>query len=124
MLGTRQRGVAAAGRTYDHATGSGFVSEHRGDYFDAIHNKKATVKLLCHETLGGMSPFAARHLRRLARDAALHGCDSTDYRASASARSFVPFYAQKISSAIVMNGMQGILDQLSHARHGRFRRWA
>ena len=53
---------------------------------------------------------AAQVVVFIARDAALHGCDSTDYRASASARSFVPFYAQKISSAIVMNGMQGILD--------------
>ena len=50
VLGTRQSGVAAD-RTYDHATGAGFVPAHRGDYFDAIHNKKATVKLLCHETL-------------------------------------------------------------------------
>ena len=97
---------------------------HDGDYRDAINNKKATTKMLSHETLGGMSPFAARHLRRLGRDAAVAGIDATDYQLSTTARSFVPFYAQKISSAIVMNGMQGILDQLSHARHGRFRRWA
>ena len=38
-----------------------------GDYRDAINNKKAVVKLLCHETLGGMSAFAARHLRRVVR---------------------------------------------------------
>ena len=115
--------MPALGR-FDHATGAGYVPYHKGDYVDAIQNRKAAVHLLVHETLGGMCSYSARRLRRLARDAALHGCDSTDYRASASARSFVPFYAQKISSAIVMNGMQGILDQLSHARHGRFRRWA
>ena len=123
VLGTRRRGLPAAGR-FDHASGTGHVPCHAGDYVDAIQNRKAAVHLLVHETLGGMCSYSARRLRRLARDAALHGCDSTDYRASASARSFVPFYAQKISSAIVMNGMQGILDQLSHARHGRFRRWA
>ena len=116
VLGTRQRGIAAAGRVYDHATGAGFVPAHRGDYFDAIHNKKATVKLLCHETLGGMSPFAARHLRRLGRDAALAGVDATDYSLSVTARSFVPFYAQRISSNIVMHSSQGILDGLTRRR--------
>ena len=31
-------------------------------------------------------------------------------------RSFVPYYAQRISSAIVMNGAQGMLDAVSRAR--------
>ena len=81
----------------------------------------ASVLLLVHETLGGMCPFAARRLRRLARDAATNGCDTTDYTLSSTARSFVPFYAQRISSAIVMNGAQGILDGISRARNDRLR---
>ena len=43
--------------------------------------------------------------------------DSTDYTLSSTARSFVPFYAQRISSAIVMNGARGILDGIARARN-------
>jgi len=120
VLGTRPRGIPAAGR-FDHATGAGHVPYHAGDYVDAIKNRKSLVHLLVHEIFGGMCSYSARRLRRLARDAVVSGCDATDYRASAAARSFVPFYAQRISSAIVMNGMQGILDQLARARNGQFR---
>ena len=62
-----------------------------------------------------MSPFTARHLRRTARDAAKSGTDTTDYTVSATARSFFPYYAQHISSAIVMNGSASILDGIKHA---------
>ena len=76
VLGTRQRAVPAAG-PYDHKTGTGYVKAHRGDYADAICNRKARVKLLCHEIFGGMSStwYAARHLCRLGRDAARGGAD-------------------------------------------------
>ena len=118
--GTRKRGLTAEGR-YDHSTGTGFVPAHDGDYRDAINNKKATTKMLSHETLGGMSPFAARHLRRLGRDAAVAGIDATDYQLGTTARSFVPFYAQRISHNIVMHGAQGILDGISRARNKQLR---
>ena len=100
--------VPAAG-PFDHKTGTGYVKAHRGDYADAICNRKARVKLLCHEIFGGMSSYAARHLRRLARDAARGGADATDYTLSATARSFVPFYAQRISSNIVMHSARNAL---------------
>ena len=90
-------------RRFDHKTGAGYVKAKLGDYADAILNRKANVKLLCHEIFGGMSSYAARHLRRLARDAARGGADATDYTLSATASSFVPFYAQRISSNIVMH---------------------
>ncbi len=67
------------------------------------------------------SAFAARHLRRLGRDAALAGIDSTDYSLSATARSFVPFYAQRISHNIVMHGAQGILIGIHRARNVQLR---
>ena len=54
MLGTRQRGLPAAGR-FNHKTGAGYVKAKLGDYADAILNRKANVKLLCHEIFGGMS---------------------------------------------------------------------
>ena len=73
--------------------------------------------MLSHETLGGMSPFAARHLRRLGRDAAVAGVDATDYQLSATARSFVPFYAQRISHNIVMHGARNALGRIKRLRH-------
>ena len=57
-----------------------------------------------------MSSYAARHLRRLARDAARGGADATDYTLSATASSFVPFYAQRISSNIVMHSARNALE--------------
>ena len=99
----RARGISSMG-DFDHKTGAGHVKRHRGDYFDAIENRKAIVHLLVHETLGGMSPYAARRLRRLARDAIADDTDATDYeRGGKSARSFVPFYSQRISNACVIN---------------------
>ena len=55
-----------------------------------------------------MTPFAARRLRRLARMAKESGADPTDYTISASARSFVPYHAQRLSSACVMYGASAI----------------
>ena len=63
VLGTRRRGLPAAGR-FDHASGTGHVPCHAGDYVDAIQNRKAAVHLLVHETLGGMCSYSARRLRR------------------------------------------------------------
>ena len=61
------------------------------------------------------------YLRRLGRDAALAGVDATDYSLSVTARSFVPFYAQRISNNIVMHGAQGILNGLTKARNKQLR---
>ena len=57
----------------------------------------------------------------LGRDAAVAGIDATDYQLSVTARSFVPFYAQRISHNIVMHGAQGILDGISRARNKQLR---
>ena len=122
VLGARVRGVPAMG-CFNHSNGAGHVAPHFGDYGDAIHNRKATVRLLVHEaTLGGMSPYAARHLRRLGRDAVEGGTDGTDYTRSFTARSFVPHYAQRISTACVMYGAEGILKGIRKASHTRLRR--
>ena len=53
-----------------------------------------------------MSPFAARHLRHLGRAAADEGRDGTDYTRSYTARSFVPYFGQRISTACVMFGAE------------------
>ena len=86
---------------------------------------KASVNLLVHESAtGAMSPFAARHLRRLGRAAAEEGCDGTDYTRSYTARSFVPYFGQRISTACVMHGAEGILKGVRKKSHDRLRRAA
>ena len=110
---------------FDHSNGAGFVAPHQGDYRDAINNRKASVNLLVHESAtGAMSPFAARHLRRLGRAAATEGCDGTDYTHSYTARSFVPHFGQRISTACVMYGAEGILKGVRKKSHDRLRRAA
>ena len=82
---------------------------HRGDYWDCLEKRKAQLLLISFEAgLGGMSPFAARRLRRLARMAKESGADPTDYTISATARSFVPYHAQRLSSVCVMYGAGAI----------------
>ena len=112
VLGTRRRGLPAHG-AFNHSTGEGHVAAHRGDYHDAIENGKAAVHLVTLEAgLGGMSPYAARRLRRKGRDAAESGADPTDYTASPTARSFVPYYAQRLSGACVLYGASAIQKSL------------
>ena len=61
-------------------------------------------------------------MRRLGRDAFESGQDATDYNLSYTARSFVPYYAQRMSNAIVINGAQGILNGINKMRRDRLRR--
>ena len=121
VLGSRRRGRVVDG-PFNHRDGSGYVKANYGDYGDAIRNRKAKVLLLGHENSGGMSAFAAKQLYRLGREAKEHGNDSTDYQRSHTARSFVPFYAQRMCTAIVMHGAKGILKGLKIARAARLRR--
>ena len=111
-------------RAFNHRDGSGYVKANYGDYGDAIRNRKAKVLLLGHENSGGMSAFTAKQLYRLGREAKEHGHDTTDYHRSHTARSFVPFYSQRMSTAFVMHGAKGILKGLKKARAARLRRAA
>ena len=58
-----------------------------------------------------MTRYTARRLRLLGRAAKASGADPTDYSAGSAARSFVPYYAQRLSSTCVLEGAQGILQQ-------------
>ena len=108
---------------YNHREGTGYVPYHRGDYHDAIENGKSRVRLIVHEaTFGGMSPYAAARLRRLGRLAVARGTDKKiDYTRSYTAASFVPYFAQRLSTACVVYGAAGILDALKTARADRLR---
>ena len=106
---------------FDHKTGRGHVPFKKGHYYDARRNRKARVRLLCHEIFGGMSAYAAKYLRHLAHEATEKGTDRTDYTRSYTARSFVPYYAQRISYSIVTNGARGILQGLARATRSHLR---
>ena len=45
-------------------------------------------------------------------EAKASGADATDYTTSPTARSFVPYYAQRLSAASVLNGARGIQKSL------------
>ena len=101
---------------YDHNTGSGHVPAHRGDYYDCVENRKARLHLVTFESgLGGVTPYGARRLRSRGRAAKESGCDPPDYTTSPTARSFVPFYAQRLSTACVLNGARAIQKSLKRA---------
>ena len=62
------------------------------------------MHLLVHEaSFGGMSPYAAKRLRRLGRLATVRGTDKKiNYARSYIAATFVTYFAQRLSSACVM----------------------
>ena len=71
-------------------------------------SNKNHTRCLFEATFGGMSPYAARRLRRLAREATASSADPTDYSKSPSARSFLPFYTQRLSGSCVLDGAKAI----------------
>ena len=74
-----------------------------------------------HETTGAVGRYAARHLRRLARDAAQHGGDGTDYRNTGTS-SFIEHYSQRLSAANVMHGAVEGLKAINRAAKDRIAR--
>ena len=105
------RDICTNSRAYDGGVCANFLRFH-----EHHSHRKAKVHLLVHETTGGMSPFAARRLRRLARAATENDADTTDYTLSSTARAFVPYYSQRICTAIRRHGAQGIVKRISRAR--------
>ena len=65
--------------------------------------------------------YAARYLRRLARDAVQHGGDGTDYRNTGTG-SFLEHYSQRLSAACVMHGAAEGLKAINRAAKNRIAR--
>ena len=89
------------------------VAAHRGQYCDALENKKNDVILLLHDNYGGVAPLTYRHLCVLGR--ATRTRDGTTYD-SWAAPSFVPHYGQKLSSAAVFQDAAIIRDGIATLR--------
>ena len=89
------------------------VAAHRGDYWDSVENRKARLHLISFESgLGGLNAYGARRLRLKGREAKEGGADATDYKASPTARSFVPYHAQRLSATCVVHGARAIQKSL------------
>ena len=72
--------------------------------------------------LAHFSAYAAQRLRRLGRLAATRGTDAKiDYTRSHTASSFVPYFAQRLSTACAIFGAECILVALKVARADRLR---
>ena len=120
-LGARGQGKPSDG-AFNHKTGEGYVKAKTGHYGDAIINRKAVVFLLVFESLGGMSDYTAKLLRRWARDAKDLGCDNTDYTKSCSAKGFVSYYGQLLSWAAIKGTAVAINQGAAKASRARLRR--
>ena len=60
---------------------------------------------------GGRAP-TLREIKNAPPEAKEGGADPTDYSASPTARSFVPYYAQRLSATCVINGARAIQKSL------------
>ena len=123
----KARGVAAReGETaWDHATGSGRVRAHTGNYHDAIHAKRNTLVLFLANTFGGLAPGAVTHLHDLGR----RPTDRTDYVLTEHYRDrdrFAMHWARRLSAAAVtadarrcLHRLPGLHDEIRRAQHLR-----
>ena len=65
-----------------------------------------------NHTWAGSVHTGARRLRLKGREAKEGGADATDYKASPTARSFVPYHAQRLSATCVVHGARAIQKSL------------
>ena len=64
VLGCKERGHKSQGPLV-HATGKGWVKEHKGQYYDALHVKNGIVKICLVESQGGIAPPTKRIIHNL-----------------------------------------------------------
>ena len=109
MLGCKERGHKSQGPLV-HATGKGWVKEHKGQYYDALHVKNGIVKICLVESQGGIAPPTKRIIFNFAKEVGSPSAvDRTDYgTASGSARGFVQHHSQQLSRAAVCGDAQNI----------------
>ena len=100
VLGCKERGHKSQGPLV-HATGKGWVKEHKGQYYDALHVKNGIVKICLVESQGGIAPPTKRIIFNFAKEVGSPSAvDRTDYgTASGSARGFAQHHSQQLSRA-------------------------
>ena len=99
------------------------MREKKGDYHDALYNKKSRVDVLLHENTSAFSPVAATKIRRLGRKAR-SGVDRTAYKGHRPL-SYVSHHTRAISMSIVradawtvFHTAAEIKKELCHLREG------
>eukprot|EP00962_Isochrysis_galbana_P043160 scaffold16347_cov138-Isochrysis_galbana.AAC.3 len=106
---------------FDHKTGRGRVAAHRGDYFDAIYNKKNKVVLVLVEALGGIIDETLDELGRLARRSKGPGAvDRTPLLVPTMLRCAshaAPFYCSKAAVVFDAKAIKNKGPSLSSSRH-------
>ena len=96
-------------RCWDPVAGTGAVKARRGEYHDAITNKRNTVVLTLHNLWGGFAPGATERLRAL--DARSARTDRTAYE-NWAAMSYGTYWSQRISASIVAADARRCLRRL------------
>ena len=101
-----------------HATGKGWVKEHKGQYYDALHVKNGIVKICLVESQGGIAPPTKRIIHNFAKEVGSPSAvDRTDYgTASGSARGFAQHHSQQLSRAAVSGDAQNINNAARNMR--------
>ena len=85
------------------------MKARRGEYHDAITNKRNTVVLTLHNLWGGFAPGATQRLRDL--EARTARVDRTAYE-SWAAMSYGTYWSQRISASIVVADARRCLRRL------------
>ena len=101
---------------WNHTTGTGAVTAHRGDYDDAQRVKRNTLVLFLMETTGAFSQLAYDHLRWL--KARSKQRDRTEYTGWAAdkrtkGRPFMEHWTRRISTAVVRGNARRALNALA-----------
>ena len=96
-------------RCWDPVAGTGAVKARRGEYHDAITNKRNTVVLTLHNLWGGFAPGAVERLHAL--DARSARTDRTAYE-NWAAMSYGTYWSQRISASIVAADARRCLRRL------------
>ena len=117
VLGCKERGHKSQGPLV-HATGKGWVKEHKGQYYDALHVKNGIVKICLVESQGGIAPPTKRIIFNFAKEVGSPSAvDRTDYgTASGSARGFAQHHSQQLSRAAVCGDAQNINNAARNMR--------
>ena len=122
VLGCKGRGGQAGDTPFDHATGKGWVRERRGQYYDALFNKRNLVVAFVIEggagAGGGITPRARAYMRHVARTATCAGAtDRTAYGvARGSTRDFLTHHTRRIVKAAVIGGAYSICEQITNLK--------
>jgi hypothetical protein len=102
-------------RPWNVRTGTGRVAEKRGDYYDALHNKRNTVFLFMVSLFGGLSAHALRYMFTLRKRAKQRRHDTTDY-VLGGPRQWMAHWTQRLSAAVVMGDAERALARAADLR--------